>query len=65
LDGSDEIDPARVVVSSVEAFVGQNITELGEFSSPGKSSQLKLLFDLYNERWVGKIGSPGIRIVIK
>lgn len=55
----------RVVVTSVEAFVGQNITELGEFSSKGKADRLRALFDLYNERWVAKVGTPGIRIVAK
>jgi hypothetical protein len=54
-----------VVVTSVEAFVGQNITELGEFSAKGKADRLRALFDLYNERWVARVGTPGIRIVAK
>ena len=53
----------RVVVTSVEAFVGQNITELGQFSSKGKTEQLQQLFELYNKRWVSKVGTPGIRII--
>lgn len=55
----------RVVVTSVEAFVGQNVTELGEFSSKGKAVKLGELFEIYNTRWIDKVGSPGIRIVIK
>ena len=54
-----------MVVTSVEAFVGQNITELGEFSAKGKLSQLQALFDLYNTRWISQVGTPGIRIVMK
>jgi hypothetical protein len=54
----------RVVITSVEAFVGQNITEMAGFSAKGKASQLATLFDLYNSRWVDKVGTPGIRIVI-
>jgi hypothetical protein len=54
----------RTVVTSVESFVGQNITELGEFSSTGKAEQLAALFDLYNMRWVAEVGTPGIRIEI-
>jgi len=65
LSASEGLDVRRVVITSVEAFVGQNITELGEFSAKGKLSQLQALFDLYNTRWVSQVGTPGIRIVIK
>lgn len=58
-------DMKRVVVTSVEAFVGQNITEMGEFSAKGKATKLEALFDLYNARWVESVGTPGIRIIIK
>jgi hypothetical protein len=61
----EDIGTNRVVVTSVEAFVGQNVTELGEFSAKGKADQLKALFDLYNERWVARVGTPGIRVVVK
>lgn len=60
-----EIDKKRIVVTSVEAFVGQNITELAEFSAKGKAICLQQLFDLYNSKWVDQIGTPGIRIVLK
>ena len=59
------VETERVVVTSVEAFVGQNVTELGEFSAKGKADRLRALFDLYNERWVAKVGTPGIKILVK
>lgn len=60
-----EIDMKRVVVSSVEAFVGQNMSEMGCFSTKGIALQFSALFDLYNSRWIANVGTPGIRIVIK
>jgi hypothetical protein len=65
LSDSDGVDVRRVVVTSVEAFVGQNVTELGDFSAKGKQTQLEALFNLYNSRWIEKVGTPGIRIEIK
>jgi hypothetical protein len=65
LNESEGIDIRRVVVTSVESFVGQNITELGGFSVKGKLSQLQALFELYNTRWVSRVGTPGIRIEVK
>jgi hypothetical protein len=65
LKANEAIEAKRVVVTSVEAFVGQNITELGEFSAKGKADRLKELFDLYNARWIELVGTPGIRIVAK
>lgn len=62
---NDELDSKRIVVTSVEAFVGQNITELAEFSTKGKAAQLASLFDLYNSQWVAQVGTPGIRVVVK
>lgn len=63
--GCAEIPRDRVVVRSLESFVGQNITELAGFSAAGKVSQLKELFELYNTRWIAKVGTPGIRIIMK
>ncbi|MHB1079272.1 MAG: DUF4928 family protein [Prosthecobacter sp.] len=63
--GTVKIPRGRVVVRSVESFVGQNITELAGFSAAGKVSQLKELFELYNTRWIAKVGTPGIRIIMK
>lgn len=65
VEKSDDIMNDKVVVTSVEAFVGQNITELAEFSTKGKATQFQALFELYNSRWVEKVGTPGIRIVLK
>jgi len=59
------VDAKRVVVTAVESFVGQNISEMGGFSVKGKASQLQELFKLYNDRWIAKVGTPGIRIVVK
>ena len=59
------IDIKRVVVSAVESFVGQNISEMGDFSTKGKADRLFELFKLYNERWVRPLGTPGIRINLK
>jgi hypothetical protein len=61
----DTKEMRRVVITSVEAFVGQNITELGEFSTDGKVSQLKKLLEIYNDKWVAKVGTPGIRVLLK
>lgn len=59
------VDAKRVVVTSVESFVGQNISEMGGFSVKGKASQLQALFKLYNDRWIAQVGTPGIRIIVK
>lgn len=55
----------RIVVASVEAFVGQNVTELGNFSPVGKLAKLDGLFSLYNEQWIKKLGPQSLRIVVK
>jgi hypothetical protein len=65
LEEFEGIDMKRVIVTSVESFVGQNISELGDFSSKGKAAQLGELFKLYNDRWVTQLGTPGIRIIVK
>ena len=58
-------DMKRVVVDSVEGFVGQNVTELGRFSCKGKTENFVALFDIYNQHWIEAVGTPGIRIVMK
>jgi len=65
LEEFEGIDARRVVVTAVESFVGQNISEMGDFSVKGKATQLQELFKLYNERWIAQVGTPGIRIVVK
>lgn len=59
------LDKQRVVVTSVEKFVGQNISEMGRFETAATHEQLLKLFDYYNERWVKNLGTPGIRIQIR
>jgi hypothetical protein len=56
---------ARIVVTSVESFVGQNITELAGFSSAAKIERITELVDLYNHKWVDAVGAPSIRISIE
>ena len=65
INGTENIQKKRVVLTSVEAFVGQTITELAEFSSKKKAVQLEALFNLYNTKWVEQVGTPGIKIVLK
>jgi hypothetical protein len=65
IDTTDSIDRKRVVVGSVEGFIGQNITEMGSFSITGKVTGLSALFELYNERWIAQVGTPGIRIAVR
>lgn len=65
LPKTEGIDLKRVVVTSVAAFVGQNIAEIGKFSARGRSESLAKLFSLYNERWIDQVGTPGIRITTK
>ena len=59
-----DADMRRVIVRSVEAFVGQNMSEMGKFSAKGRTENLTALFERYNDRWIARFGPPGIRIVI-
>lgn len=65
LDERLGIDVRRVVVTSVESFVGQNLSEMGDFSAKGIAAQLETLFELYNTRWIQAVGTPGMRIEVK
>jgi hypothetical protein len=59
----DDIDLERVVVSSIEMFVGQNLAELAGFSSDSKIEVLTELCRVYNEQWIETVGgTPGMRI---
>ncbi|MGH7139848.1 MAG: DUF4928 family protein [Pirellulales bacterium] len=62
---TDRHDASRIIVASVDAFVGQNISELAEFSVDGKTTQLQALFQLYNSRLDTQVVAPGIRIDVK
>jgi hypothetical protein len=55
----------RLVLTSVESFVGQNVTELGVFSVAGKAEQLRALFKIYNEQWIGVLGPKSLRILAR
>ncbi len=55
----------RNVVTSVESFVGQNITELAGFSSTAKIERITELVEIYNLKWVNIVGTPSIRISIE
>lgn len=55
---------SRIVITSVESFVGQNITELAGFSANAKIERITELVDLYNHKWVDTVGSPSIRVYI-
>lgn len=61
----DGVDFRRVVVTSVESFVGQNMSEMGGFSNKGRISKLRELFEVYNDRWIARVGTPGLRIIVK
>ena len=65
LGKAEGMDPRRVMITSVESFIGQNVAELGDFSAKGKHEQLRQLVDLYNTRWIERVGTPGIRILVK
>jgi hypothetical protein len=58
-------DMRRVVVSSVEAFIGQNVAEMAAFTTNEKSAQFARLIEIYNNNFVNVVGSPGIRVVLK
>jgi hypothetical protein len=52
----------RVVVNSIEAYVGQNVSEIGKFETPDTDRTLRDLFRIYNERWLPAAGGSGLRI---
>src|SRR5579859_2314917 len=47
----------RVVQRSGSTSVGQNISEVGNFSSKGKEETLEALFEIYNTHWIAAVGS--------
>ena len=52
----------EVTVKSIESFVGQNIDELGEFSTQLLRQQIKDLIDAYNRRIQVERLAPELRI---
>jgi len=65
LERCDGLDMRRVVVTSVEAFVGQNVAELAAFSASERLSQFAKLIHIYNNKSIDQVGTPGIRVVLK
>ncbi len=65
LGGLKKVDDKRIVVSSVESFIGQNVSEIAAFSASRTAGTLQQLFDLYNNRWVAALGTPAMLIQIK
>lgn len=59
----DKPNRGRVAVTDIETFVGQNVSEIGEFDSSATVATLARLFTIYNERWLPKAGGSGLRIV--
>ena len=53
----------RVVVVDLELFLGQNVSEIGNFDSPSIKLTLEELFRIYNDVWLPTVGSSGLRIV--
>jgi hypothetical protein len=53
----------RVVVAGIEIFLGQNISELGEFKIADVRAVLSKLFARYADVWLPTAGSRGLRIV--
>jgi len=51
-----------IVVKSIESFVGQNIDELGEFSTNLLTQELRKLIDVYNRRIQVERYAPELKI---
>jgi hypothetical protein len=56
------VDMRRVVVASIELFLGQNLSELGECSSAGTRTQMERLVEIYHKAWVRPLTVTGIDI---
>lgn len=53
-------DSHMAIAFAVDAFVGQNMAELGRFTRPETQSELHKLFVRYNTRWASAIDAPHI-----
>jgi hypothetical protein len=53
-----------VVVADIETFVGQNIAEIGGFQHTKVVDTLVKLLCIYNDKWLPREGSNGIRIAV-
>jgi hypothetical protein len=55
----------RLVVTSIESFVGQNISEIARFDSKTSRSTLRELIDIYNHEWVDHLGPATLRVELQ
>lgn len=53
----------RVIITDIETFIAQNLSEIGGFDTAKVRRTLEALFRLYNERWLPEPGAGGLRIV--
>lgn len=53
----------RIAVTDIETFVGQNMSEAGEFDPDDTRTALASLFARYAEQWLPPVGAGGLRIV--
>jgi hypothetical protein len=53
----------RIVVTGVELFLGQNVSELGKFRNEDVRGILNKLFERYESVWLPRAGSSGLRIM--
>ena len=53
----------RIVVTDIETFLGQNVSERGGFDNPVEFRELEALLKVYHDVWLPKVGTSGIRIV--
>ncbi|HET6248170.1 MAG TPA: DUF4928 family protein [Tepidisphaeraceae bacterium] len=56
-------EASRVAVVGIEAFVGQNISEIGKFDPDKVKKTLAALFARYADAWLPRFGAGGLRIV--
>lgn len=54
---------SRVVVGDVETFLGQNMSEMGQFRIDAVQAKLAELFERYDKVWLPPTGAGGIRII--
>lgn len=52
----------RLVITPIESFVGQNVSELGGFRAEGIEQQLRELIRIYNHTWIASLENPSLSI---
>lgn len=61
---SDTLCNERVVVTTIESFIGQSIARDGGFSSEGTSAALAAIIKTYNRCLIDAVEDPRLRIVV-